>query len=52
MAAMIATGYLGTLAGTRALHAMPEQRFRLVFSIIVTALALDLVRRGAQQWLS
>jgi uncharacterized membrane protein YfcA len=51
MAAMIATGYLGTLAGTRVLHAMPERRFRLIFSIMVTVLALDLVRRGAQQML-
>ncbi len=51
MAAMIATGYLGTLAGTQVLHAMPEHRFRLIFSIMVTVLALDLVRRGAQQML-
>ncbi len=52
MAAMIATGYLGTLAGSRLLLAMPEKRFRLVFSIIVTVLALDLVRRGALGWLA
>jgi uncharacterized protein len=49
MAAMIGTGYLGTLAGTQILHSMPEKRFRLVFSIVMTVLALDLVRRGAQE---
>ncbi len=52
MAAMMATGYLGTLVGSRLLLAMPEKRFRLVFSIIITVLALDLVRRGLMAWLA
>jgi uncharacterized membrane protein YfcA len=52
MAAMIASGYLGTLAGSRLLDAIPEKRFRLVFSVILTLLALDIVRRGTMEWLS
>lgn len=46
MAAMAATGYLGTVVGARFLNAMPEARFRLAFSVLMTLLALDLVRRG------
>ena len=30
--AMIAAGFLGTLAGTRLLHRLPEERFKLAFS--------------------
>jgi uncharacterized membrane protein YfcA len=52
MAAMMATGYLGTLAGSRLLLSMPEKRFRLIFSVAVTVLALDLVRRGLAGWLA
>ena len=44
--AMIATGYVGTVYGTRLLHALPEKSFRLGFKILLTLLALDLVRRG------
>ncbi|MBO6717046.1 MAG: sulfite exporter TauE/SafE family protein [Rhizobiaceae bacterium] len=47
IAAMIAAGYLGTLVGSRLLDSMPEERFRFWFRIVVTALALDLMRRGA-----
>lgn len=46
VAAMIASGYLGTVYGTRLLEAMPETTFRRWFKIALTALALDLVRRG------
>lgn len=45
--AMIATGYVGTVYGTRLLHALPEQIFRIVFKWGLTLLALDLIRRGA-----
>lgn len=46
IAAMIASGYLGTLIGTKLLHRIPEARFRLGFKIVLSALALDLMRRG------
>lgn len=44
--AMIVTGYVGTVFGSRLLFALPEQRFRLVFKVLLTLLALDLARRG------
>jgi uncharacterized protein len=43
---MIASGYLGTLYGTRLLEKLPEESFRRWFRIGLTLLALDLVRRG------
>lgn len=46
VAAMIASGYLGTLVGTRLLERMPEDGFRRWFRILVSILALDLLRRG------
>lgn len=46
IAVMIASGYLGTLYGSRLLEAMPEETFRRWFRIGLTLLALDLVRRG------
>lgn len=46
IAVMIAAGYLGTISGSSLLDRMPEERFRLWFRIVVTALALDLMRRG------
>ncbi len=51
LAVLVATGYLGTLVGTRVLQSTPEKRFRLVFSTILTVLALDIIRRGALEWL-
>jgi uncharacterized membrane protein YfcA len=44
---MIASGYLGTVYGTRLLETLPENAFRQVFRIGITLLALDMVRRGA-----
>ena len=44
--AMIASGYLGTLCGTALLDRMREETFRTWFRLLVTALALDLLRRG------
>lgn len=46
MAAMIGAGYLGTRAGAVFLESMEEKRFRFWFSLVMTVLALDLVRRG------
>ncbi len=46
IAAMIASGYLGTVYGTRLLERMPEESFRKWFKIAITVLALDLLRRG------
>ena len=46
LAAMIATGFLGTLAGTALLKRLPEARFRIAFKALLTLLALDLIRRG------
>ena len=44
--AMVVTGYLGTLAGSRLLERLPEARFRLWFRILITLLAADMIRRG------
>jgi uncharacterized membrane protein YfcA len=46
IAAMIVSGYLGTVYGTRLLERMPEESFRKWFKIAITVLALDLLRRG------
>lgn len=44
--AMILTGFAGTYAGRFLLYKLPEERFRLIFNICLTLLALDMVRRG------
>jgi len=46
IAAMIVSGYLGTVYGTKLLERMPEESFRKWFKIAITVLALDLIRRG------
>jgi uncharacterized protein len=46
IAAMVVSGYFGTVFGTKLLHKLPEARFRLGFKLVLSALALDLVRRG------
>lgn len=46
VAAMIASGFLGTLFGTRLLERMPEERFRRWFRVLITALALNLLWQG------
>lgn len=46
VAAMIASGYLGTVHGSKLLERLPEKQFRLWFKIGLTLLALDLARRG------
>ena len=50
IAAMIVSGYLGTVYGTRFLDSLPEETFRKWFRIGITILALDLVRRGLGQF--
>ena len=46
IAAMVLSGYLGTVYGTRLLERLPEEAFRKWFRIGLTVLALDLLRRG------
>lgn len=51
MAAMILSGYLGTLAGSRLLIRLPEARFRTIFRWLITLLGVDIARRGFISWL-
>lgn len=44
--AMITTGYLGTMLGSALLNRIPENAFRVAFKLVLTALALDLLRQG------
>ena len=46
LAAMIAAGFAGTLAGSRLLNAMPEASFRTGFRLVMTLLALLMIARG------
>jgi len=46
IAAMIASGFLGTLTGTRLLGRMNEQVFRTAFKWVMTALAINLLARA------
>lgn len=46
IAAMIATGYLGTVYGSALLERVPEESFRRWFRIGVTLLAADMIRQG------
>lgn len=48
VAAMIASGYLGTVYGSKLLDRMPQEAFTFWFRILITLLALDMVRRGTQ----
>jgi uncharacterized protein len=50
MAAMIATGAVGNWLGEVALHRMTGQRFRIVFQLVLTALALRLLWVAARDW--
>jgi uncharacterized membrane protein YfcA len=43
MAVMVATAAIGNLAGSRVLGRMPEHGFRLVFRVVLTALALRIL---------
>lgn len=44
--AMIASGFLGTNAGGLLLDRLPEAAFRIVFRVLLTLVALDLLRRA------
>lgn len=46
VAAMILSGFLGTVYGSVLLERMPEEVFRRWFRLGITLLALDLLRRG------
>ena len=51
IAAMVASGFLGTVFGTSWLDRIPEDTFRKWFRIGITLLALDLLRRGVMDYL-
>jgi uncharacterized membrane protein YfcA len=51
MVAMVAAGFLGTLLGTKLLHALPEKTFRVAFKWVLTALALQLILSAIWAWL-
>ncbi len=44
--AMVAAGFIGTHLGGLALERLPERVFRLAFRMIITLVALDLMRRA------
>ena len=46
MAAMIASGFIGTLAGRRILQRLPEQLFTKLFRLVLTVLGLRLLLLG------
>lgn len=50
LAAMIVAGFCGTWLGSKLLDRLPERTFRIAFRIILTVIALDLLRRGAMDW--
>ena len=47
IAAMIVSGFIGTVSGTKLLEKMPEHLFQIVLKILLTLIALDLLRRAA-----
>lgn len=47
IAAMIVSGFIGTLAGTRLLESLPERWFLATIKAALTLVALDLLRRAA-----
>jgi uncharacterized membrane protein YfcA len=44
---MIAAGFLGTWAGTRLLETLPQAMFEKILRVLLTIIALDLLRRAA-----
>lgn len=46
VAAMIATGFLGTIYGTRLLDRIPDHIFQRGFRVVVSVLAAEMIRRG------
>lgn len=49
---MIASGFAGTALGGRFLNALPEARFRLVFKVLLTVIAVGLLYQAVQPLLS
>lgn len=49
--AMLVTGFAGTLVGTAFLKRLPERLFRITLTVILTVVALDLLRRGLPELL-
>ena len=47
VAAMIVSGFIGTVMGTRLLEKMPEALFQTFLKVLLTLIALDLLRRAA-----
>jgi uncharacterized membrane protein YfcA len=47
IAAMIASGFLGTIAGTKLLEKLPERWFLIAVKAALTLIAADLLRRAA-----
>lgn len=52
MVAMVAAGFLGTLVGTKLLHALPEAAFRKGFKVVLTALSFQLIGSALWTWLA
>ncbi|MBT5456460.1 MAG: sulfite exporter TauE/SafE family protein, partial [Rhodospirillaceae bacterium] len=48
MAAMVATAVIGNLIGSRVLNRIPENAFRLIFRLVLTALALRILWLAAR----
>jgi uncharacterized protein len=47
IAAMVVSGFIGTVMGTRLLDRMSERFFQITLKIVLTIVALDLLRRAA-----
>lgn len=47
VAAMIVSGFIGTVTGTRLLEKLPEALFQTILKVLLTVVALDLLRRAA-----
>lgn len=47
IAAMIASGFAGTVLGARLLEKMPERLFQIILKGLLTLIALDLLRKAA-----
>ncbi|MEZ5728666.1 MAG: sulfite exporter TauE/SafE family protein [Burkholderiaceae bacterium] len=50
LAAMVAVGFLGTLAGKRVLARLPEKIFAMAFRLVLSALAVRLLWVAWQSW--
>ena len=47
MISMIASGFAGTVLGTHLLEKLPERLFQVILKVLLTIIALDLLRRAA-----